>query len=70
MPFDAILSLRDDEAVTSALRQASLHQIGAEELMEQRISFVFGSLDTKSQSMTKEQVREVIIRQQDGAIAK
>ena len=53
------LNLKTDDSLLSALRNAATKKQTANEIQEQRISFVFGSLDSDS-DVTKEQIRQII----------
>jgi hypothetical protein len=54
---DAITKLKTNEALLRDLRDAK--KPSPEEVKEQRVSFVFGSLDSKS-PITREQVRKAL----------
>ncbi len=54
---DAIVNLKTSADLLAELRNAK--KPSAEELKEQRVSFVFGSLDSKS-PVTREQVRRML----------
>lgn len=62
MTLESILSLKTDARLLDAVRRASERKMSSEDLLEQRISFVFGSMGNGS-SMTKERVREVLLEQ-------
>ena len=53
------LKLKTDDSLLAALRDAASKKQTANEMQEQRVSFVFGSLDSES-SVTKERIRQVI----------
>ncbi|MFM9921903.1 hypothetical protein VLK31_02830 [Variovorax sp. H27-G14] len=61
MMIDNILSLRTDPKLLEAARSAS-KKLNPQEILEQKISFVFGSMGRDS-NMTKEQVRRSILEQ-------
>ncbi|WP_313281607.1 hypothetical protein [Delftia tsuruhatensis] len=67
MLMDQVLELKTNERVLAAMRNAAARAMSAAESMEQRVSFVYGSV-SKDNTVTKEQVREVI-RAQVGAAA-
>lgn len=54
-----VLGLKTDEDLLKALREALSHKPTAEEIEEQRVSFVYGSLSSKS-SVTRDQVRHFV----------
>lgn len=54
---DAITKLKTNESLLRDLRDAK--KPSPEEVKEQRVSFVFGSLDSKS-PITREQVRKAL----------
>lgn len=70
MILDSVLSLKTDERLLAAVREASLRKLNAEDLLEQRVSFVYGSIGTRVGSLTKDQVRQVIIEQHGGVLSK
>jgi hypothetical protein len=51
-----------EPSLISALKKAASRKLSEEELREQRISFIIGSLDEKS-SVTREQVSRVLAEQ-------
>lgn len=61
----AALDLKTSPGLLQALQSAAQRKLTAAELSEQRVSYVFGSLDSKS-NVTREQVRQML-RQQEGA---
>lgn len=70
MTFRSVLSLKTDEKLLNAVRLASQHRLSADQLLEQRVSFVYGSMGKQENAMTKEQVRQVILEQQGAVLAK
>ena len=64
MTLDSVLSLKTDERLLDAVRRASLRKLDANDLMEQRVSFVYGSIGKDDTGITKEQVRKIILEQQ------
>lgn len=54
---EALTNLKTDEALLQKLREAK--KPSRAEVREQRVSFVFGSLDSGN-TMTKEQVRKLV----------
>lgn len=69
MSFRNVLSLKTDEKLLDAVRVASQQRLNADQLLEQRVSFVYGSMGKQDNSMTKERVRQVILEQQ-GAVSR
>lgn len=57
------LALKTNSALLEALKNAASKKPSAKEVQEQRISFVFGSLGSKSNA-TREHVRQVIVEQE------
>jgi hypothetical protein len=51
------LELKTDEKLLNALKNAK--KLSAEEVLEQRVSFVYGSMKSDS-SVTREQVKKVL----------
>ena len=70
MILDSVLSLKTDDRLLDAVRSASSRKLNPEDLMEQRVSFVYGSIGTRFGSFTKEQVRQVILEQHGGVLHK
>lgn len=62
MVIDRVLAMETGARLTDAIRKASERKISQSELMEQRVSFVFGSMDNQN-GVTKEQVRQAILEQ-------
>jgi hypothetical protein len=59
VPMNHINDLKSDGKLLSALSRAAATPISAKELFQQRVSFVYGSLDSKS-GVTKERIGEII----------
>lgn len=55
--------LKTEQALLDALRQASSHSPTAEELQQQRVSFIMGSLKSSS-SVTRDRVQKVLAEQE------
>lgn len=62
MTHEYVLSLKTDVRVLDALQRATTVKLTQADLLEQRISFVYGAMGGES-TMTKEQVRKVILQQ-------
>jgi hypothetical protein len=60
---DAVLQLKTDNSLLKALEKASSAKPDADELMEQRVSFIFGSLKTES-NITHAQIKQVLVEQE------
>ena len=63
---ERIPEIKPDNALLKALKSAASGKLTHEELFEQRVSFVYGSLKLSS-SLTKGRVRE-IIKEQEGRV--
>lgn len=57
------LDLKTDPGLLSALQGASQHKQTAAEMLEQRVSFVYGSVSSKN-GVTRDQVRKLILEQE------
>lgn len=57
------LSLKSDAAVLEALERATHKNVSVEDLREQRVSFVFGSMSADS-AITRDQVKRAIEKQE------
>lgn len=58
-----ILELKTNSALLNALHNSLLKKPTAEEIMEQRVSFVFSSLNSGS-SVTRDRVRKLLAEQE------
>lgn len=58
-----ILELKTSSALLDALHNSLSKKPTAEEIMEQRVSYVFGSLDSDS-SVTRDRVRKLLAEQE------
>lgn len=63
---ERIPEIKTGNALLKALKSAASGKLTYEELFEQRVSFVYGSLKPSS-SITKDKVRE-IIKEQEGKV--
>lgn len=63
---DSLLSLKTSPALLEALKNAATKPMTARDLMEQRVSFVYGSIDAAS-GVTRERVRQLILEQEGSA---
>jgi hypothetical protein len=57
-----MISLKTKESTLRALAQASRRELTAEELQEQRVSYIMGSL--KSRDVTREKVEQILAKQE------
>ncbi|GJB76976.1 hypothetical protein ACK56M_08750 [Pseudomonas sp. s4] len=57
------LDLKTNPELLSALRGAAQHKQTAAEMLEQRVSFVYGSVDAQN-GVTREQIRKLILEQE------
>lgn len=64
MIIDKVLSLKTDAGLLKAIELAANRKLSANEIQEQRVSYVYGSMGNHN-SVTREQVRRVI-RAQEG----
>jgi SpoU rRNA methylase family enzyme len=62
MLLDNVLTLKSNARILAAIKRAAEHKQSPQEVMEQRVSFVFGSMGRDS-GVTKEQVRQAILNQ-------
>ena len=58
-----VVEIRTDEALLRALTESSPRKPTAEEALEQRVSFVYGSMKSDS-DLTREQVKKIIVEQE------
>jgi hypothetical protein len=59
---DAVANLKTDSSLLKALRDAPSANQSAEERQLQRVSFVYGSLDSDS-AITRERVKQILVDQ-------
>lgn len=60
---DSLLSLKSSDKLLDAVRRAATRRMTSGELLEQRVSFAYGSMDSTS-SVTREHVRQLILEQE------
>lgn len=60
---DALLRLKTDSSLIEALEKASTEKPNAAELLEQRVSFVYGALDADS-DMTRDAIKQILVEQE------
>lgn len=68
MNLDSLTSLRTDAGLLDRVRLTP-NRRSQNELFEQKVSFVYGSL-SKDNNVTKAEVRKVILEQAGGPVAK
>jgi hypothetical protein len=61
-----MMDLKMSEQLRTALQRAASRKLTASEMLEQRVSFVYGSISSKS-GVTKERVKQVIVEGVSGA---
>lgn len=66
MIIDSVLAMKTNANLKRAFDNVSSRQLSQQEISEQRVSFVFGSMDA-SNGITKEKVRQ-FIRSQSGEV--
>ena len=64
---NGFLALKTDRHLLAKLQQPATHKPSPKEILEQRVSFVFGSIKPAS-GVTRERVRQVILEQDGGVI--
>lgn len=64
MTYDILSKLHTDKGLVEAAKTAAKRRLSADDLLEQRVSFVYGSFTSKGDGVTKDQVRQVIRAQQ------
>jgi len=68
MNLDAVLAMKDTPALKDAILRAASRKPSPDELLAQRVSFVFASVSEKS-GVTKDQVRKAVLDQTAGTTA-
>jgi hypothetical protein len=66
---ESLLSLKTSEKLLDAVRAASRRKMTSDEILEQRVSFVYGSMDAAS-AVTRDRVRQMILDQEGATGAK
>ncbi len=62
MIIDSVLSMKTNAGLLDAIKRAASLHMTPKDIIEQRISFVYGSMDTKN-GITREQIRKVVLNQ-------
>jgi hypothetical protein len=60
---DRVLDLKDGDRLKKALKGAASVPMTAEDVMRQRVSYVYGSIDADN-GVTRERVRQLILEQE------
>lgn len=63
---DDVFKLKTDEALLEKLKVAAEVKQTHADLLEQRISFIFGSIDPES-GITRERIRQSLVEQEGGS---
>jgi SpoU rRNA methylase family enzyme len=58
---DALLTIKSKQGLLDAVQRAASRTMSPEERLEQRVSFVFGSIDS---TVTRDQVRDLLLEQE------
>lgn len=64
---DVVLKLKTDDALLDALKKASEEKPDHSELVEQRVSFIFGSLKANS-GITHDRIKKILGEQEGGVV--
>lgn len=59
--FNSLESLKSRDDLLAMIKQASTHRLTREDILEQKVSFVYGSIDVAKNALTREHVRELIM---------
>lgn len=65
MVIDSLLAMKTNTGLLDAIKRASHKHMSSRELIDQRVSFIYGSMDTKN-GITREKIRQVILSQVGG----
>lgn len=68
MVIDSMFSMKTNAGLLDSIKKISSMHMSSREIIEQRISFVYGSIDSKN-GITREKVRQVILEQVGGTEA-
>ncbi len=58
---NSIENLKTSEDLLAKIQKASMHKLTREDILEQKVSFVYGSIDSQNNHLTREQVRDLIM---------
>ncbi len=64
---DVVLKLKTDSSLLEALKKSSAEKPNHNELLEQRVSFIFGSLKAES-GITHDRIKKILVEQEGGAV--
>lgn len=67
MNIDGILAMKDSNGLKEAIGRAAATGLTSEDLLAQRVSFVFASVSEKS-GVTKEKIRQTLLDQAAGGV--
>ena len=70
MHIEKALSFKTDPKVLEAMQVASRKKLSADQVSEQRVSFVYGVMNINDDVVTKDRVRQVILEQQGETVQK
>jgi hypothetical protein len=70
MNLHQVLSLKTDPKLIAAVQQAAMNKLNPADLLEQRVSFIYGSIGTQPDGFTKDQVRQAVMHHQGGVLHK
>ena len=59
---EEVLQLKTDEALLEKIKKAADIKQNAEQILEQRVSFIFGSMD-KDSTITRDRIRKALLEQ-------
>lgn len=62
MIIDSVLSLKTNPGLLDVLKKSLRTKLSPNDLLEQRVSFVFGSMKSQN-GVTKDRVRQMILEQ-------
>ena len=65
MVIDSVLAMKTNSGLLDAIKRVSSRHMTSRELIDQRVSFVYGSMDEKN-GVTREKIRQVILSQVGG----
>ncbi len=55
-----------DGALLTALQRAAKQPVSHEEIVAQRVSFVYGSVSSSANGVTREKIRQMILQEEGG----
>lgn len=62
---DAFLALKTDQGLLNKVERAAARGMTSTEMQEQRVSYIYGTMDSAS-NVTRDQVRQLVLKQQSG----